>query len=112
VALSDSQSVQVLSYLAGQPVNALVPEHSISAFDLVDANSAHLMMVVPNNTLPVSPNGPFPQQELAVPQIQGDHIYVVNGLHVTAHQLAVLLGNVGAELAGERLTSAPFSRLQ
>ncbi|HXW80178.1 MAG TPA: glycosyltransferase, partial [Acidimicrobiales bacterium] len=112
LARSDSQSVQVLSGLAGQPVNALVPDRSISAFDLVDASSAHLMMVVPDATLPVPPSGPFPEQELALPQLQGDHIYIVNGLHVTVPQLAVLLQNVEAQLAGERLTSAPFSRLQ
>jgi processive 1,2-diacylglycerol beta-glucosyltransferase len=112
LARSDSQSVEVLSGLAGQPVDALVPDRSISAFDLVDASSAHLMMVIPDTTLPVPPSGPFPEQELALPQLQGDHIYVVNGLHVSVPQLAVLLQNVEAQLAGERLTSAPFSRLQ
>jgi processive 1,2-diacylglycerol beta-glucosyltransferase len=112
LALSDSESVQMLSVLAGQPVGALVPDRSISAFDLVDAGSAHLMMVVPNATLPVPPSGPFPEQELALPLLQGDHIYVVNGLHLTVTQLSVLLNNIEAQLVGQRLTSAPFSRLQ
>ena len=84
-----------------------MPDRSISAFDLVDASSAHLMMVIPDATLPVPPSGPFPEQELALPQLQGDHIYVVNGLHVTVTQLSVLLQNIDAQLAGERLKSAP-----
>jgi processive 1,2-diacylglycerol beta-glucosyltransferase len=112
LARSDSKSVAVLSTLSGQPVSALVPDRSISAFDLVDASSDHLMMVIPDTTLPVPPSGPFPEQQLALPQLQGDHIYVVNGLHVTVTQLAVLLQNVEAQLAGARLRSAPFSRLQ
>ena len=74
-ALSDSRSAQVLSQLVHQPVDALCPDRSISAFDLVDASSAHLMMVVPNVTLPLAPSGPFPRQELGVPLMQsGPHL--------------------------------------
>ena len=112
MARSDSQSVQVLSGLAGVPVNALVPNRSISAFDLVDASAAHLMMVVPNITMPVAPSGPFPQQVPALPQLQGDHIYLVNGLRVNTGQLVVLLSNLEAQLSGVGLSSAPFSDLQ
>ena len=112
LALSDSESVQTSLVLAGQAVGALVPDRSISAFDLVDAGSDHLMMVVPNATLPVLRSGPFPEQELALPLLQGDHIYVVNGLHLTVTQLSVLLNNIEAQLPGQRLTSAPFRRLQ
>ncbi|HTT91519.1 MAG TPA: hypothetical protein VMF65_18325, partial [Acidimicrobiales bacterium] len=112
MARTDSQSVQVLSGLAGVPVNALVPDRSISAFDLVDASAAHLMMVVPDTTMPVAPSGPFPQQVPALPQLQGDHIYLVNGLRVSTGQLVVLLSNLEAQLSGVGLSSAPFSDLQ
>jgi processive 1,2-diacylglycerol beta-glucosyltransferase len=112
VARSDSQSVQVLSGMAGVPVNALVPDRSISAFDLVDASAAHLLMVVPDTTMPVPPSGPFPQQELALPKLQGDQIYLVNGLRVTSGQLVVLLSNLEAQLSGIGLSSAPLSHLQ
>jgi processive 1,2-diacylglycerol beta-glucosyltransferase len=112
LARSDSQSVQALSSLAGVPVNALVPNRSISAFDLVDASAAHVMMVVPNTTMPVAPSGPFPQQQLGLPQLQGDHVYIVNGLRVTTAQLVVLLSNLEIQLAGVGLSSAPFSDLQ
>ncbi len=111
-ALSDSQSVHALASLAGVRVNVLVPDRSISAFDLVDASSAHLLMVVPNATLPVPPSGPFPQEELGLPQLQGDHIYLVDGLRLSPGQLIVLLSNLEGQLAGVRLSSAPFSDLQ
>ncbi len=112
LAQSDSQSVQVLSVLAGVPVNVLVPNRSISAFDLVDASAAHLLMVVPDATMPVPPSGPFPQEELGLPPLQGDHIYLVNGLQVSPKQLVVLLSNLEAQLGGVGLSSAPFSYLQ
>ena len=63
LALSDSKSVQVLSVLAGVPVGVLVPNRSLSAFDLVDASAAHVLMVVPDATMPVPPSGPFPQED-------------------------------------------------
>jgi hypothetical protein len=103
---------QVLSQLVHQPVNALCPDRSISAFDLVDASSAHLMMVVPNVTLPLAPSGPFPRQELGVPLMQSGHIYVVNGLLFTPAQLTTLLDNVRAQLASQQLGSVSFSWLQ
>jgi hypothetical protein len=112
LARSDSLSVHVLSAIAGRPVNALVPDHSLSAFDLVDAGADHLMMVVPNTTLPVAPSGPFPQQVLALPQLQPDQIYVVNGKDITASQLLALLHGVGAQLAASHLAIAPLSVLR
>lgn len=112
LARLDSRSVQALSTVAGVPVGALVPDRSISAFDLMDANASHLLMVVPNTTMPVPPSGPFPQEELGLPQLQGEHIYLVNGLQVTPAQLVVLLSNLKAQLASTGLSSAPFSRLQ
>ncbi len=112
LALSDSKSVQVLSVLAGVPVSVLVPNRSISAFDLVDASAAHVLMVVPNATMPVPPSGPFPREDLGLPALQGDQIYLVNGLRVSPRQLVVLLSNLEAQLAGVGLSSAPFSYLQ
>ena len=111
-AQSDSQSVHALASLAGVPVNVLVPDRSISAFDLVDASSAHVLMVVPNATMPVPPSGPFPQEEFGLPQLLGDHIYLVDGLRVSPRQLVVLLSNLETQLAGVGLSSAPFSDLQ
>ncbi len=111
-ALSDSRSAQVLSDLVHQPVGALCPNRSISAFDLVDASSAHLMMVVPNVNLPLAPGGPFPRQDLGVPLMQSGHIYVLNGLVVTPPQLTTLLGNVRAQLSSQHLASVSFSWLQ
>ena len=67
VAQSDSQSVQVLSVIAGRPVEALVPNRSISAFDLVDAGADHVRMIVPNTTLPMAPGGPFPGRNWPCP---------------------------------------------
>jgi hypothetical protein len=111
-ALSDSRSVQMLSDLVHQPVGALCPNRSISAFDLVDASSAHLLMVVPNVTLPVAPSGPFPREALAVPVMQPGHIYVVNGLRVTPAQLTTLLANVRTQLSSQHLASVSYSWLE
>jgi hypothetical protein len=111
-AQSDSRSAQQLSDICGQTVGALVPDRSISIFDLVDASSAHLMMVIPNSTLPIAPSGPFPRQDLALPQLQADQIYLVDGLKVSPVQLVALLGNLRTELSNDDLASAPFSRLQ
>lgn len=112
VALCDSRSVRELSDLAGEPVSALVPNRSLSAFDLVDARSAHVTMVVPNATLPVPANGPFPRQELAVPTLQAGHIYVVDGPEIQASQLLVLLDGLRSQLFNDGLSSAPLSLLQ
>ena len=112
VAQSDSRSAQELSDICGQTVGALVPDRSISIFDLVDASSAHLMMVIPNSTLPIAPSGPFPRQDLALPQLQAGQIYLVEGLKVSPVQLVELLGNLRTQLFTDDLASAPFSRLQ
>jgi UDP-N-acetylglucosamine:LPS N-acetylglucosamine transferase len=112
LALSDTRSAQQLSAICGRTVGVLVPDRSISIFDLVDTSSAHLMMVVPNATLPISPGGPFPRQVLAVPRLQAGQIYVVEGLNVTPMDLIDLLSNVRAQLSIDGLVSSPFSRLQ
>lgn len=112
VAHADSQSAQLLSVIAGQPVPALVPDHSLSAFDLVDASSDHLMMIVANTTLPIAASGPFPQQDLALPPLQAEQIYVVNGPAINARQLAILLDNLRSRLSSQHLAAAPFSGLQ
>jgi processive 1,2-diacylglycerol beta-glucosyltransferase len=112
LALSDTRSAEQLSAICGRAVGVLVPDRSISIFDLVDTSSAHLMMVIANATLPVTPGGPFPRQVLAVPQLQAGQIYVVEGLEVTPVDLLDLLSSVRAQLSRDDLLSAPFSRLQ
>jgi len=112
LAFSDTRSAQQLSAICGRTVGVLVPDRSISIFDLVDTSSAHLMMVIPDATLPIAPGGPFPRQVLAVPQLQAGQIYVVEGLKVTPVHLADLLSNVRAQLSSDGLASAPFSGLQ
>ena len=112
LALSDPRSAQQLSAISGRTVGALVPDRSIIIFDVVDARSAHLMMVIPDATLPIARGGPFPRQVLAVPQLQARQIYAVEGLKVTPVPLVDLLSNVRAQLSSDDLVSAPFSRLQ
>jgi hypothetical protein len=112
MALSDTRAAHQLSAVCGRPVGVLVPNRSISIFDLVDTSSAHLMMVIPNATLPITPGGPFPRQVLAVPRLQAGQIYVVEGLKVTPVHLLDLLSNLRAQLSNDGLASAPFSRLQ
>jgi len=112
LARGDSRSVQVLSVIAGQPVTHLVPNRSLSAFDLVDARFDHVTMVVPDTTLPMAPSGPSPQDDLALPVLQGGQIYVVNGPAVSSDQLVVLLSELEAQLAGQHLAIAPLSGLQ
>jgi UDP-N-acetylglucosamine:LPS N-acetylglucosamine transferase len=112
MAWRDTRSVRELSALTGQPVGIFVPDRSLSAFDLVDARSAHVVMVVPNTTLPIAPSGPFPRQQLALPPLQGGQIYVVNGQVLPPAQLSVLLEGLRFEIATQRLASAPLSALQ
>jgi UDP-N-acetylglucosamine:LPS N-acetylglucosamine transferase len=112
IALCDARSVHQLSVLAGKRVDALVPDRSVNAFDLVDTSSANVVMVVPDTTLPVAPSGPFPRSDLALPQLQGGQIYVVEGQRVTQAQLIVLLDRLRAALARDHLSSAPLSSLQ
>lgn len=111
-ALDDTRSVQVVSVLAGQPITTLVPDRSVSAFDLVDAGSAHVTMVVPNVVLPVPPGGAFPRAALALPVMQSGHIYLVDGTNLTPMELVSLLADTGAGLAQQHLASAPLSSLQ
>jgi hypothetical protein len=112
MAHSDSQSVQVLSAIADEPVEALVPDRSLSAFDLVDASVDHVMMVVPNATLPVAPSGPFPRQDLALPQLQAEQIYVVNGQAITCDQLIDILSSLRSQVTHEDLAIAPLDGLR
>ena len=112
LALSDTRSAEQLSYICDRTVGVLVPNRSISIFDLVDTSSAHLMMVIPDATLPIAPAGPFPRQVLAVPKLQAGQIYVVEGLKVTPQDLLDLLSNLRVQLSSDGLASAPFSRLQ
>ena len=112
LALSDTRSAEQLSDICDRTIGVLVPDRSISIFDLVDTSSAHLMMVIPDATLPIAPGGPFPRQVLAVPKLQAGQIYVVEGLKVTSQHLLDLLGNLRAQLSSDGLASASFSRLQ
>jgi len=112
-ALWDSRSATVLGSVAHQPVEALCPARSVTAFDLIDANTRHLMMVVPNAVLPASPAGPFPQDDLALPpRLQPDHIYEVDGTTRSASQLALLLSKLRQQVVSEDLASLPLGALQ
>jgi processive 1,2-diacylglycerol beta-glucosyltransferase len=111
-AQSDTTSVQVLSALAARPVEDLVLDRSLSAFDLVDAGSAHLTMVVPGTTLPLAPVGPYPQDELRLPLLQARQIYQVEGAKLSPAQLVVLLGELVSEARAEHLSIAPLSALR
>jgi processive 1,2-diacylglycerol beta-glucosyltransferase len=111
-ALWDSRSVHVLGSVADQPVEVLCPGRSLTAFDLIDANSRHLLMVVPNATLPLSPGGPYPRDQLAVPLLKPDQIYEVNGLRTSPSQLMVLLSELRWQVASQGLASRPLAALQ
>ena len=112
IAQSDSTSVHVLSVLSGQPVAALVPDRSLSAFDLVDASSGHFKVVLPDTTLPADPSGPYPRDELSVPELQGGQIYLIDGRQISAKQLVLLLGQLRSQEQAERLAGAPLSWLR
>jgi processive 1,2-diacylglycerol beta-glucosyltransferase len=111
-AQSDTTSVQVLSALAARPVGDLVLDRALSAFDLVDAVSAHLRMVVPGTTLPLRPSGPYPQQLLALPVLQQGQIYLVQGAQLSPPQLVVLLNELRSQARGEKVAIAPLSALR
>ncbi len=111
-ALWDSRSVHVLGSVADQSVQVLCPGRSLTAFDLIDANSRHLLMVVPDATLPLSPAGPYPRDELALPLLKPDHIYEVNGLRTSPSQLVVLLNELRGQAAGQGLAGRPLAALQ
>jgi hypothetical protein len=98
--------------LSGQPVAALVPDRTLSAFDLVDAGSDNFKVVVPGWTLPAAPRGPYPRDELEVPQLKGGDVYVVEGFQVTPAQLVVLLGLLGSQEAAQHLAGGPLSWLR
>lgn len=112
VAQADSASVHALSALSGQPVAALVPDRSISAFDLVDASSGNFKVVLPDYNLPAAPSGPFPRDELVVPRLEGGQIYLIDGRSLSAKQLVVLLGSLQAQEAAQHFAGAPLSWLQ
>jgi hypothetical protein len=78
----------------------------------VDASADHVMMIVPNTTLPVASSGPYPRQELALPRMQADHIYVVNGQVMDCEQLVTILDSLRAQLAGDGLALAPLDGLR
>jgi UDP-N-acetylglucosamine:LPS N-acetylglucosamine transferase len=112
VAQSDSASVHSLSGLSGQPVDALVPDRSLSAFDLVDAGSGNFKVVVPGWTIPAAPKGPYPRDELLVPKLKGGGVYLVDGFNLRSFQLVMLLGSLGAQESAQHLTGAPLSWLR
>jgi processive 1,2-diacylglycerol beta-glucosyltransferase len=110
MAQSDSRSVQVLSALSGQPVAALVPDRALSAFDLVDAGN--FKVVVADQALPAAPGGPYPQDVLVVPKLQGGQIYLVDGRQLAPAQLALLLREVASQEVSQHLVGAPLSWLR
>ena len=112
LAQRDTVSVEELADLCGRPVGIFVPDRDLSAFDLVDASSKHVVMVVPNTTLPVPPSGPYPRQELALPPLQGGRIYVVEGERLTRDQLVTVLSDLRSELDRQGLVPAPLSALR
>lgn len=112
LAQSDSESVHALSILTGQPVDALVPDRTLSAFDLVDAGSDNFKVVVPGGVLPAAPKGPYPRDRLQVPRLQGGEVYVVDGFQMNAPQLVVLLGSLAGQESAQHLTGAPLSWLR
>ncbi|HTW08133.1 MAG TPA: glycosyltransferase [Acidimicrobiales bacterium] len=111
VAQSDSHSVQLLSAIAGEAVDGLVPDRSLSAFDLVDAGAHHLKMVVPETTLPLPPSGPYPRSLLALPALQGGHIYEVDGQLMSSDQLVAVLEDLRLQLASDGLALGPLGGL-
>jgi hypothetical protein len=112
LAQSDSASVHALSVLSGQPVAALVPDRTLSAFDLVDAGSGNFKVVVPGFTLPAAPRGPYPRDQLEVPRLKGGDVYVVDGFQMTPAQLVVLLGLLESQEAAQHLAGGPLSWLR
>jgi len=110
MAQFDSRSVQVLSALSGQPVAALVPDRSLSAFDLVDA--ANFNVVLGDRSLPAAPVGPYPQDVLVVPKLQRGEIYLVDGRQLGAGQLVLLLEQLADQEAAQHLRGAPLSWLR
>lgn len=111
-ALWDSRSANVLGSVARQTVSALCPARSVTVFDLIDANTRHLLMVVPNTTIPVRPSGPYPRDDLAVPRLLAEHIYEVDGLATSPSQLVVVLNKLRNQLARDGLDSQPLDALQ
>ena len=111
-ALRDSRSVQVLGSLVNEQVEALCPDRSVTAFDLWDARKAHLLMVVPNATLPLTLNGPYPRDSLSLPVLQSGRIYMVNGWRTTPAQLLTVLGELHQRLASQGLASRPLGSLE
>jgi hypothetical protein len=112
LAQRDTVSVKELAVLCGRHVGIFVPDRDLSAFDLVDASSKHVVMVVPNTTLPVAPSGPYPRLQLALPPLQGGRIYVVEGERLTRDQLVTVLSDLRSELDRQDLASAPLSALR
>jgi hypothetical protein len=93
-------------------ISALCPARSVTVFDLIDANTRHLLMVVPNTTIPVRPSGPYPRDDLAVPRLLAEHIYEVDGLATSPSQLVVVLNKLRNQLARDGLDSQPLDALQ
>jgi len=112
LAAADVSSAERLAQIAGQPVTALVPDHSLSAFDLVDASSHHLITVVPDVNLPQPPSGPYPREAFEVAPLSSGLIYLVNGTEMAAPQLELLLDELGGELGSQHLVGFPLSALQ
>jgi processive 1,2-diacylglycerol beta-glucosyltransferase len=110
VAQADSASVHALSVLSGQPVAALVPDRTLSAFDLVDASN--FKVVLPGERLPAAPSGPYPEDVLLVPDLQGGQVYLVDGRRLSARQLVLLLGELRSQEGAQRLAGAPLSWLR
>jgi hypothetical protein len=110
MAQADSNSVKVLSALTGQPVAALVPDRALSAFDLVAASN--FKVVVADQALPAPPSGPYPQDTLVVPKLQGGQIYLVDGRALATGQLIFVLGEIAAQEHQLHLEGAPLSWLR
>jgi processive 1,2-diacylglycerol beta-glucosyltransferase len=104
-AHSDVDAGAQLGRMIGQDVTEFVPGRRVNAFDLVDSGQAHTTVVVPNHVWSVG-------DDSGRAALQGEKIYLVDGLGSTPGQLDLLLHQLQGSLRAGHLVSAPFSALE
>lgn len=99
----DIKSCSSMTSVVGHPINEVVPGRSVNGWDMIEARSAHVKLVVPNRDMDDPSDVPS--------SLTARRIYVVDGLRSTPQQLVGLLGQTEASLTSAGLAGVPLDRL-
>ena len=106
-AQQDARAGDRLGLLIGERVTDTIPGRRVNAWDLIECRDAHTSLVVPNHILDARSST---DAEIPI-HLSPRHIYLVNGLGATPHQLLAYLSQLRSSLYNAHLSATPLATL-